>query len=125
MNEIHAIGHRIVQGGSIFKSSALVNDEVISQIEELATLAPLHNGPAALVIRAVKKELPNVPQVVAFDTAFHQTMPVEAYTYALPEEQRTNCLLYTSFFSIASASRLAASLIPAFFARSDICLSLS
>mgnify|MGYP001024711999 FL=1 len=89
LNEIHAIGHRIVQGGSIFKSSALVNDEVISQIEELATLAPLHNGPAALVIRAVKKELPNVPQVVAFDTAFHQTMPVEAYTYALPEEQRT------------------------------------
>ncbi len=89
LNEIHAIGHRIVQGGSIFKGSALVNDEVIAQIEDLATLAPLHNGPAALVIRAVKKELPSVPQVVAFDTAFHQTMPVEAYTYALPEEQRT------------------------------------
>lgn len=89
LNEIHAIGHRIVQGGSIFKASALVNDEVIAQIEDLATLAPLHNGPAALVIRAVKKELPSVPQVVAFDTAFHQTMPVEAYTYALPEEQRT------------------------------------
>lgn len=89
LNEIHAIGHRIVQGGSLFKSSALVTDEVIAQIEDLATLAPLHNGPAALVIRAVKKELPTVPQVVAFDTAFHQTMPVEAYTYALPEEQRT------------------------------------
>ncbi len=89
LNEIHAIGHRIVQGGSIFKASALVTDEVISQIEDLATLAPLHNGPAALVIRAVKKELPSVPQVVAFDTAFHQTMPVEAYTYALPEEQRS------------------------------------
>ena len=89
LNEIHAIGHRIVQGGSIIKASALVNDEVIAQIEDLATLAPLHNGPAALVIRAVKKELPSVPQVVAFDTAFHQTMPVEAYTYALPEEQRT------------------------------------
>lgn len=89
LNEIHSIGHRIVQGGSIFKSSALVNDDVITEIENLATLAPLHNGPAALVIRAVKKELPTVPQVVAFDTAFHQTMPAEAYTYALPEEQRS------------------------------------
>lgn len=89
LKEIHAIGHRIVQGGSIFKASALVNDVVISQIEELSTLAPLHNPAAALVIRAVKAELPEVPQVVAFDTAFHQTMPLEAYTYALPEEQRT------------------------------------
>lgn len=89
LKEIHAIGHRIVQGGSIFKASALVNDVVISQIEELSTLAPLHNPAAALVIRAVKAELPDVPQVVAFDTAFHQTMPLEAYTYALPEEQRT------------------------------------
>lgn len=89
LNEIEAIGHRVVQGGSFFKSSALVNDEVIDKIEELAVLAPLHNYAAALVIRAVKKELPQVPQVVAFDTAFHQTMPYEAYTYALPEEQIT------------------------------------
>lgn len=89
LKEIHAIGHRIVQGGSIFKSSALVNDTVISQIEELSTLAPLHNPAAALVIRAVRKDLPDMPQVVVFDTAFHQTMPLEAYTYALPEEQRS------------------------------------
>lgn len=87
LKDINAIGHRIVQGGSIFKSSVLINDEVIDEIEELATLAPLHNGPAAVVIRAVKKELPSVPQVAVFDTAFHQTMPYEAYTYALPKEQ--------------------------------------
>jgi len=88
LKEIHAIGHRIVQGGAIFKSSALINEEVIKQIEELAVLAPLHNYPAALVIRAVTSELPDVPQVAVFDTAFHQTMPAEAYTYALPLEQR-------------------------------------
>ena len=88
LNEIHAIGHRIVQGGAIFKSSALINEEVIQQIEELAVLAPLHNYAAALVIRAVRGELPNVPQVAVFDTAFRQTMPAEAYTYALPLEQR-------------------------------------
>ncbi len=88
LNDIHAIGNRIVQGGDIFKKSALINDEVIGQIAELGTLAPLHNPAAVLVIKAVKKELPNVKQVAVFDTAFHQTMPVEAYTYALPEEQR-------------------------------------
>lgn len=87
LNEISAIGHRIVQGGAIFKSSTLINDQVLKDIEDLATLAPLHNGPAALVIRAVTKELPNVKQVAVFDTAFHQTMPYEAYTYALPKEQ--------------------------------------
>lgn len=89
LKEIYAIGHRIVQGGSVFKNSVRVDDKVIEQIEELATLAPLHNYAAAYVIRAVRKELPDVPQVTVFDTAFHQTMPVEAYTYALPEEQRT------------------------------------
>ena len=87
LNEISAIGHRIVQGGSIFKKSTLVNDEVIEQIADLGTLAPLHNPAAVLVIKAVKKQLPNVKQVTVFDTAFHQTMPYEAYTYALPTEQ--------------------------------------
>lgn len=87
LKEIHAIGHRIVQGGSVFKSSALINEEVLKQIEDLAPLAPLHNGPAALVIRAVMDELPEMPQVAVFDTSFHQTMPYEAYTYALPKEQ--------------------------------------
>ncbi len=89
LSEIHAIGHRIVQGGSVFKHSVLINEQVIEQIEELSTLAPLHNPAAALVIRAVTKELPGIKQVAVFDTAFHQTMPVEAYTYALPEKQRT------------------------------------
>ena len=87
LSEISAIGHRIVQGGSIFKKSTLVDDKVIEQIAELGTLAPLHNPSAVLVIKAVKKQLPNVPQVTVFDTAFHQTMPYEAYTYALPVEQ--------------------------------------
>ena len=89
LNEIAAIGHRIVQGGSIFKGSVVVDEKVIEDIESLSTLAPLHNPAAALVIRAVMKELPTVAQVVVFDTAFHQTMPAEAYVYALPEKQRT------------------------------------
>lgn len=89
LNDIYAIGHRVVQGGSIFKGSTLINEKVIEDIAELSTLAPLHNPAAVLVIRAVTKELPNVKQVAVFDTAFHQTMPVEASTYALPEEQRT------------------------------------
>ncbi len=87
LTEIHAVGHRVVQGGDIFKTSTLINDKVVEQIEELAALAPLHNGPAALVIRAVRKAYPDMPQVAVFDTAFHQTMPYEAYTYALPKEQ--------------------------------------
>ncbi len=89
MEEIDAVGHRIVQGGDIFKNSVLVTDTVIDQIEELAELAPLHNHAHVLGIRAVKKLLPNVPQTVVFDTAFHQTMPKEAFLYALPLEQYT------------------------------------
>ncbi|MFI3242416.1 MAG: acetate kinase [Alphaproteobacteria bacterium] len=88
LSEISAIGNRVVQGGDIFKKSTLVTEQVIKDIEELGTLAPLHNPAAVLVLRAVQKELPDVKQVVVFDTAFHQTMPVEAYTYALPEKQR-------------------------------------
>lgn len=89
MDEIDAVGHRIVQGGDIFKNSVLVTDTVIEQIEELSELAPLHNHAHVLGIRAVKKLLPNVPQTVVFDTAFHQTMPKEAFLYALPIEQYT------------------------------------
>ena len=89
MDEIDAVGHRIVQGGDIFKNSVLVNDKVIEQIESLAELAPLHNHAHVLGIKAVQKLLPNVPQTVVFDTAFHQTMPKEAYLYALPLEQYT------------------------------------
>lgn len=89
MNEIDAVGHRVVQGGDIFKNSVLVTDSVIDQIEELAELAPLHNHAHVLGIKAVKALLPNVPQTVVFDTAFHQTMPKEAFLYALPMEQYT------------------------------------
>lgn len=89
MDEIDAVGHRIVQGGDIFKHSALVNDTVVEQIESLAELAPLHNHAHVLGIKAVQKLLPNVPQTVVFDTAFHQTMPKEAFLYALPMEQYT------------------------------------
>lgn len=89
MDEIDAVGHRIVQGGDIFKNSVLVTDTVIDQIESLAELAPLHNHAHVLGIRAVQKLLPSVPQTVVFDTAFHQTMPKEAFLYALPLEQYT------------------------------------
>lgn len=85
LDELSAIGQRIVQGGAYFKSSAKATEENIQKVEELAILAPLHNGPAALVIRAVQEVLPKIHQVLVFDTSFHQTMPYEAYTYALPE----------------------------------------
>lgn len=89
MDEIDAVGHRIVQGGDIFQNSVLVTDTVIDQIESLAELAPLHNHAHVLGIRAVRKLLPSIPQTVVFDTAFHQTMPKEAFLYALPIEQYT------------------------------------
>ncbi len=89
MKEIDAVGHRVVQGGDIFKNSVLVTDSVIDQIENLAELAPLHNHAHVLGIKAVQSLLPDVPQTVVFDTAFHQTMPKEAYLYALPLEQYT------------------------------------
>lgn len=87
LDELDGVGHRVVQGGSYFDRSVLVDDEVLEKIEHLSTLAPLHNPAAALGIRAVKNALPNVPQVTAFDTAFHQSMAPEAYLYALPLEQ--------------------------------------
>ena len=89
MAEIDAVGHRVVQGGDIFKNSVLVTDSVIDQIEALAELAPLHNHAHVLGMKAVQKLLPNFPQTAVFDTAFHQTMPKEAFLYALPLEQYT------------------------------------
>ena len=87
MDEVTAVGHRVVQGGDIFKESVLVTDEVIEQIAGLSDLAPLHNPAHVLGLKAVKEVLPNVPQVVVFDTSFHQTMKPEAYLYPLPEDQ--------------------------------------
>jgi len=89
LDEISAVGHRVVHGGEIFKESTLVDEKVIAQIDELSNLAPLHNPAAVLGLKAVKNALPNVPQVAVFDTAFHQTMPKEAFLYGLPLEQYT------------------------------------
>ncbi len=84
MNQIDAVGHRVVHGGEIFKATTLITDEVISTIEALKDLAPVHNPPQALAIKACQKVLPNAPMVAVFDTAFHQTMPDKAYMMAFP-----------------------------------------
>ena len=84
LNEIDAVGHRVVHGGEKFNSSVLITDEVIQKIVECIDLAPLHNPPNLNGILAVKELMPNVPQVGVFDTAFHQTMPDYAYLYGLP-----------------------------------------
>lgn len=87
MNEISAVGHRIVQGAEVFDKTTLVTDEVIQQIDDMSELAPVHNHPHALALRACKKVLPEgVPMVVVFDTAFHQTMPEKAFMFGLPYE---------------------------------------
>lgn len=91
MSEISAVGHRIVQGAEVFKETCLVTDEVIDQIDALAELAPVHNHPHALALRACKAVIPaGTPQVVVFDTAFHSTMPRKAYLYGLPYECYTD-----------------------------------
>lgn len=84
LDEIKGVGHRVVQGGEIFKDSCLVDDKVIEQILDLAELAPLHNKAHVTGIKAFKKALPLVPQIVVFDTTFHQTMDKEAFMYAIP-----------------------------------------
>lgn len=86
MSEISSVGHRVVHGGEKFYKSALIDDEVLKTIEECIALAPLHNGPNMIGIQACKKNLPDVPMVAVFDTAFHQTMPKKAYIFALPYE---------------------------------------
>jgi len=83
-NEIDAIGHRVVHGGESFKTSAFITDVIIEKISEAIDLAPLHNPPNLKGIEAMQLLLPDVPQVAVFDTAFHQTMPQEAYMYAIP-----------------------------------------
>ncbi|MEO7124230.1 MAG: acetate kinase [Lacisediminihabitans sp.] len=84
--EIAAVGHRVVHGGSLFTSATLITDEVVHQIEELNELAPLHNPPNLLGIRAARAALPDIPHVAVFDTAFHHTLPPAAYTYAIDAE---------------------------------------
>ena len=86
MSEIDAVGHRVVHGGEKFASSVLITDEVMAAIEECNPLAPLHNPANIIGIKACQELMPGVPMVAVFDTAFHQTMPPVAYTYALPYE---------------------------------------
>lgn len=86
IDEIDAIGHRIVHGGNYFDSSALITDEVLQKIESLCTLAPLHNPPALKCIQVCQELAPALPQVAVFDTSFFQTLPPSAYMYPLPYE---------------------------------------
>ena len=86
IDEVEAIGHRIVHGGEAFSESAVIDDQAIENLEEVADLAPLHNPPNIMGIKVCKELMPDKPQVGVFDTAFHQSMPEKAYIYALPYE---------------------------------------
>lgn len=86
INQISAIGHRVVHGGEKFTRSVMIDEDVLNAVKEVQHLAPLHNPPNIAGIEAAQAILPNVPQVAIFDTAFHQTMPEHAYLYALPFE---------------------------------------
>ena len=86
MDEISAVGHRVVHGGEKYSKSVLVDEDVMAYLEECVKLAPLHNRPNIIGIEACKALMPNTPMAVVFDTAFHGTMPKEAYSYALPYE---------------------------------------
>ena len=86
LSEIGAVGHRVVHGGEKFKTAVKIDASVIKDIEDLSSLAPLHNPANLIGIRACEKNMPGVPQAAVFDTAFHQTMPQKAYMYGLPYE---------------------------------------
>lgn len=90
LDEIEACGHRIVHGGEYFNQSVIVDEDVVSKVEELCELAPLHNPAHLIGYRAFKEALPNSRHVFAFDTAFHQTLDKERYLYALPYEYYTD-----------------------------------
>ena len=89
MNEIGAVGHRVVHAGEKYSASVVIDEKVISTLEACIPLAPLHNPPNLLGIAACQELMPNTPQVGVFDTAFHQTMPPESYIYAIPYEYYT------------------------------------
>ena len=86
LDTVGAVGHRVVHGGSRFTRTTLIDDAVLDSIRELAWLAPLHNPVAVEVIAAARAALPAVPHAAAFDSAFHATLPEEAYRYAVPYE---------------------------------------
>jgi len=85
-DEIGAVGHRVVHGGEKYATSVIINDEVMNDLEEFAVLAPLHNPPNIIGIKACMELMPDTPMVAVFDTAFHQTMPPKAFLYGLPYE---------------------------------------
>ncbi len=89
LDEIEAIGHRVVHGGEMFKESAVINDDVIEKIKECGEFAPLHNPAAVLGMEACKNVMPGKPMVAVFDTTFHQTMPKDKYIYPIPYEYYT------------------------------------
>ncbi len=86
LSEIKGVGHRYVNGGALFPESILIDDKVIADMETTFAMAPLHNPPHVMGIRACRKVMPDVPMVSVFDTSFHQTMPPKAYTYGIPYE---------------------------------------
>ncbi|MDO4581806.1 MAG: acetate kinase [Bacillota bacterium] len=86
MKEIDAVGHRTIHGGTTFAESCVIDDKVMAEMERLTELAPLHNPPSILGIRACEQKIPGVKMVGVFDTAFHQTMPPSSYLYGLPYE---------------------------------------
>ena len=90
VNEIDAVGHRVLHGGMEFSDSCIVTDEVIAAVEKCIPLGPLHNPANLMGIRACQAVMPNTPQVAVFDTAFHMTMPPKAYRYAIPTEYYEN-----------------------------------
>ncbi len=90
LGDLLAVGHRVVHGGAYYREPAIVDDHVESEIERIVPLAPLHNPASLLGIRDLRRLLPDIPHVVVFDTAFHSTMPPEAYTYALPTDLATS-----------------------------------
>ncbi|MBQ2245324.1 MAG: acetate/propionate family kinase, partial [Oscillospiraceae bacterium] len=90
VDEIDAVGHRVLHGGMEFSDSCIIDDAVIAAIEKCIPLGPLHNPANLMGIRACQAVMPNTPQVAVFDTAFHMTMPAKAYRYAIPTEYYEN-----------------------------------
>ena len=93
MAEIDAVGHRIVHGGEKFSKSAVIDDDMLKEVESLTDLAPLHNPANLMGIRACRAIMPDTPMVAVFDTSFHQSMPPEAFLYGLPYEAYTDLMV--------------------------------
>lgn len=89
LDEIGAVGHRVLHGGELFKKSTLVTDEVIEKLKTVIPLGPLHMPANIMGIEAARKAMPNIPQAIVVDTAWHQTMPPESFMYAVPYEWYT------------------------------------